>query len=509
MSLPQTPQDVLALDKRPDRDRIEATARRLRAICLSQKRPADALSAARVYARYCTTNIPSWLEDVALEEALYARFCSSNEVRSRFEGAAFVATALHDVGGHSKWGLAFLKALAAAGRAPSVVITSTISKTIRQQVEALGVEVFVPDRWDDLLTMEVSGELYLCIANDDIVSALLAQRMAAAGRRIIFCNHTDHTFSLGAVRTRELIEVSGFGYELSQRGRTFTAQSFAGIPIKVEQSERGSERSPASDRREEFRLLTIGRSGKLKPSMRHNFADFAVWVVRNLSDSYLIIGRTGLERWWGDRLKDTRIDRRPGMGWDEIETLLPGIDAYIDSFPLTGGTVLSEIALTGLPIFGIKDIPRGWSAADSVMSEDVEHLQETLLAFRQEGQLPYDPAALRQLVVKEHSQEVFESRVRAFLLGDPVPLPEWARQSTEAIDSFREVLAASEFAAIRFEDGSLALRIKHFSVLARKQMIANQNHLRAAIKGLIGLENWSARTAQKTAKSRLPKSSAG
>jgi len=508
MSLPQTPQDVLALDKRPDRDRIEATARRLRAICLSQKRPADALSAAGVYARYCTTNIPSWLEDVALEEALYARFCSSNEVRSRFEGAAFVATALHDVGGHSKWGLAFLKALAAAGRAPSVVITSTISKTIRQQVEALGVEVFVPDRWDDLLSMDVSGELYLCIANDDIVSALLAQRMAAAGRRIIFCNHTDHTFSLGAARTRELIEVSGFGYELSQRGRTFTAQSFAGIPIKVEQSERGSKRSPARQSQDEFRLLTIGRSGKLRPSLRHNFADFAVWAVQDLSARYIIIGRTGLERWWGDRLKDTRIDRRPVTGWDEIETLLPGIDAYIDSFPLTGGTALSEIALTGLPVFGIKDIPRGWSAADSVMSDDLEHLQEALLAFRREGRLSYDPATLSRLIVQEHSQEVFESRVRAFLLGDSVPLPEWARQSTEAIDSYREVLAARENAATRFEEGSLPLRLAHFSVLARKQMIANQDQLRSTIKGLIGLDNRLARAAQKIANKLRPNSSA-
>ena len=170
--------------------------------------------------------------------------------------------------------------------------------------------------------------------------------------------------------------------------------------------------------------------------------------------------------------------------------------------------MLSEIALTGLPVFGTKDIPRGWSAADSVMSDDVEHLQEALLAFRREGQLSYDPATLRDLVVKEHSQEVFENRVRAFLLGDPVPLPEWARQSTEAIDSFREVLAASEFAAIRFEDGSLPLRIAHFYVLARKQMIANQNHLRAAIKGLIGLESWSARTPQKTAKRHLPNSPA-
>jgi hypothetical protein len=497
MSLRETPQDVLALDKRPDRDRIEATARRLRAICLSQKRPADALSAAGVYARYCTTNIPSWLEDVAFEEALYARFCAEKEVHIRFDGAAFVATALHDVGGHSKWGLAFLKALAAAGRAPSVVITSTISDTIRQQVEALGVEVFVPDRWDDLLSMEVSGELYLCIANDDIVSALLAQRMASAGRRIIFCNHTDHTFSFGASRRREIIEVSGFGYQLSQRARTFSTQSFAGIPIDVEEAARGTdavhlaETHAANDMPRQ--LLTIARTGKLRPTAEHNFPKFAAWAVQEFDARHLIVGRTGGESWWGGALKDSRIERLDALLWHEIEELFPSTLAYIDSFPLTGGTVLGQIAMAGLPIFGKKDVPRGWSVVDTVLSADLRELKSDLSLFIETKELPYDPAALRARVVEEHAPAVFMSRVALFLQRQQVECPSWALQDDAAIAGFRRILASAEYPNTVFSAPPFGVRLATLFALFRWRKVADWRHMYVMARSLLGSRSRPAR----------------
>lgn len=219
-----------------------------------------------------------------------------------------------------------------------------------------------------------SQAVLLYIHPDDIISALVTRICGKLHINTIFVNHADHAFSYGRDSANLIVEVSGFGFHMTRHVYRDKPQSFVGIPISIDPPHHDNALPLALPSNKT--ILSIGGSHKYRPNSMQSFPRFLSKLLSKSSLHAIIVGSTGMESWWRSLSQDARakVHFIPSLTHSQCMNLMKTADIYVDSFPVTGGTVFTQAFLSGCNVFGISNDSSGYSFADCLKSPDEQTL---------------------------------------------------------------------------------------------------------------------------------------
>ena len=242
---------------------------------------------------------------------------------------------------------------------------------------------------------------------DAVLAAGLARQFC--GTSIYMYNHADHVFSYGHGMADVVLELSCFGWELSKLRGTHEKCVFAGIPLKLPQVTATYTNS------NQGHITSAGSAYKYKPGGDYDFPGFAVRLQKRTGRRLMLIGPNLRTNWWWWKPalqmgKQAIFHKR--MAYQDYLLCMQQASVYVDSFPLTGGTAFPEMAIKGLPSFGILTGAHGYSPADLFKSASQEALLDDLSNYLQQGQRPgVEAPRILQQIRDAHALEQVASRI--------------------------------------------------------------------------------------------------
>ena len=171
---------------------------------------------------------------------------------------------------------------------------------------------------------------------------------------VIFLNHSDHLFWLGAGFSDLVANSRVSGFRLSETRRGMEDRRNALLPLCLEPVAQRGARDVAKKTlklpSDSIVILTIARSVKYRPIGGQRFVDPLLPVLRSNPRVWLVAIGPGLDAGWGDADPDVArriltFDERP-----DTATCLEAADIYLDSFPFSSITSMFEAGLHGLPL---------------------------------------------------------------------------------------------------------------------------------------------------------------
>lgn len=389
-----------------------------------------ALRYGRYYGKLSWENCDGFFHDDELEQLLFTTFKSEisprldNCITTSFDWLHVISEA-YDFGGHTKLLKQIIDIQINKGKTVAVAITRNGTENFESYCLSLGCELFYlngspAERVRKLVQIgRMSDMTMLHIHPDDLGAALGARYLRAGGKKVYFLNHADHVFSFGAGGSSAVLEISGFGWQLTEKFRINRAQHFIGIPIEsfpIDRKMLQSEKSP---------ILTIGSSNKYRPFNNLDFPQFAIELLDGCNRDLTIIGSDGSEAWW-KQLKNRHGDRVKFFGrlsYTETREHLAAAACYIDSFPFTGGTVFTEALVSGKTVFGPPIPATGYGVADILRSSSVSEMTSEILDYLKTGVEPEQQPPLRVQAMKEYCSDAIFARLEKLEFGSFEPPP--------------------------------------------------------------------------------------
>lgn len=207
------------------------------------------------------------------------------------------------------------------------------------------------------------------------------------GIQVLLYNHADHVFSFGYAVADRVLEISYFGWALRHTRKSEKKSLFVGIPLKLP-----DPAVPAQPRSDGGYLTAAGSAYKFKPSQGFSFPDFLMQMTKKIKIPFVLIGPQPLRNWWWWRIffksklnAKSNVKFAPQMPHEEYLRYLQNSTAFIDSFPMTGGTAFPEILSLGVPCFGVLTGAHGYTPADQLKSASVALLSDDLTIFLDSG----------------------------------------------------------------------------------------------------------------------------
>lgn len=291
-----------------------------------------------------------------------------------------VASELYDLGGHTKLLENLAQSGQAHGRRQRVLITRSATERHQALMAEQGIAFTLAqgtetERARAVVRAGLSAKcVILHIHPDDIGAAIAAAALRRAGVRVLFVNHADHSFVFGSSAADVVLEISGTGWDLTRRHRPHEAQSFIGIPIRP----LFDTRHPAPDPI----ITSVGSNWKYEPSGQGpSFQDIVRHILDRCPARLDMVGPTGEEPCW-QALKAAHPDRVQFHGptaYEKMCAILSQATCYIDSMPVTGGTIFSEAAMSGLPVFGMETDLSGYTLLDQIRYATQDALVEAVV----------------------------------------------------------------------------------------------------------------------------------
>lgn len=354
-----------------------------------------------------------------------------------------VATEVYAIGGHSRMAEQWMRE--DSGNRHSLALTrqhEPLPPSITAAVQDSGGRVTELNRGRSTLLDWARG-LQAEMAKADVVvmhvhSMDVIPFLACAGMRrrppVLFVNHTDHLFWVGA-RFIDLVLCSRLsGHQLCLDRRGIPEARLGLLPLCLDdvrwQGDREQARAKLGLAADDVMILTVARAAKFTPVGDEEFPDpFIELLRRNPRARLVAVGPGG------------------GVDWSKAEAVLPGrvraiaatpdtgpyfaaADIYLDSFPFVSITSLLEAARAGLPM--VTRSPFGDDCA--VMGADT---------------IGFDASSARTASVAEATavlQRLIDDRALRRRLGDA------ARAETERLNmgaGWRQALEAT-YARARF-----------------------------------------------------------
>lgn len=196
---------------------------------------------------------------------------------------------------------------------------------------------------------------------------------------VIFADHADHAFWVGAAVSDVVAGLRESGSQLARRRRGISPERCAVLPIVLPPMERTLARDEA--RRElgvpqsSVLLLSIARPHKYRPVGGLDFLEGILPVLEKYPNALLwVIGPEPGEPWVGAA---ERTGGRVRVFGQRTDTALfyQAADVYVDSFPIVSITSLLEAGSYGLPL-----VSRCWpDAAGTVLCADTPGLAGCLI----------------------------------------------------------------------------------------------------------------------------------
>lgn len=421
-----------------------------RRAALAAPRPEMALGAGRVLGRLLWQNPIGPMADEPLEATLHishgpalAKAARAAPMDAPPTDWLHVISAAYDTGGHTLL-LESLLALQAPRQRTAVAVTTSLTTRFAARCAELGASLHrlqggLTERAAGLIALGRRAErIMLHIHPDDLGAALAARVLREEGRQVVFLNHADHVFSYGPGAADVVAEVSGFGWRLTSERRAARAQHFLGIPLPAPPLPLPP--SEAARAIAEGPILSIGSASKYRPDGVRDFAAFLMALMDRTDRPVELIGPCPEDSWWrpvlarhGDRL------RLPGpLPFEKTRTRLAAAACYVDSFPVTGGTALTQGLMAGKIVFAPPYPAGGYSLADALRAPSVATMTEQILAFLSTGKEPAEQAAIRARIAAEFSSEALTGRLARLEDGAQDPPPAEMLAAAQDLDYYTD-----------------------------------------------------------------------
>jgi glycosyltransferase involved in cell wall biosynthesis len=199
---------------------------------------------------------------------------------------------------------------------------------------------------------------------------------------ILFLDHADHGFWLGASITDVVINLRFSGMRLSQDRRGFEAERIAILPIILPPTQRKLSRTEAKQKlgleENSVVLLSIARAPKYKTIDKVNFADAHIPLLSKYNNAVLVVIGPGNSENWSAAVEQTQGRIKIFSEREDTAVFYQAADIYVDSFPIASNTSLLEAGSYGLPL--ITRYP--YSDACSIIGGDSPGIDGNLLRAR-------------------------------------------------------------------------------------------------------------------------------
>ena len=348
---------------------------------------------AQVAAHFAWMSHPGYFTSLELEARLSSSWSPRRidppiPVRSGPSRVLHVLTQAYGVGGHTR--LAWRWIRADRGRKSSVVLTgqglATIPRQLSESVAAAGGSLSdLSSNRGGLLVR--AAALRALMANADIVvlhvhpyDTLPILAMAAWVDRppVLFMNHADHVFWVGATVSDVVVNIRGSSARLASARRGVEASRLALLPIPIDPPDRSPSRMEARHAlgldAGEVVALSVAASYKFEPNGAPDFIETLIPVLTRVPNlTVLAVGPSPEGRWAAAEARSLGRLRALGVRSD-LDLLYRAADLYVDSFPFCSLTSLLEAGSHGLPLVSL-----GGRPGDEILSADLPGLEDVLL----------------------------------------------------------------------------------------------------------------------------------
>ena len=222
--------------------RIEKIYSKLKAEVISETNPNIQLMKAEQLILYCWRTYPIRFSDVELESILEKLMIPSEKLEEKKnEHIVYVASALFALGGHTRCILNFIDNL------PNYKHTVILTRQLKSLPE--NVSDFLKNKNVDIVILETNRlplekslklkleidyinplKVYLFQHPDDLVPLMAFGKNTT--HEIVFYNHADHVFSLGAKYFNKILEFRHIGALISHFGKSIPAPQVQVLPIQ-------------------------------------------------------------------------------------------------------------------------------------------------------------------------------------------------------------------------------------------------------------------------------------
>lgn len=398
----------------------------IRSLAVSAAEANSALEFARIYGYLLRINECGIYEDDELEVALGRKFSDTIMAAAKAGDEPAAIEWLHVIsdayafGGHTRLLECWLESR--RGERATVLVTTSAFAEFGGRLPA-GVELVAAhgnqvDRAAAVLRHGRKAKtVVLHISPEDVGAALASRLVRDGGTPVLYVNHSDHCFSFGANGASSLLEVSVFGQMISAKSRKFQRQQMLGIPLKLPSSINAA--TPLSLPRIRS-VVSAGTWLKYEPIGDLNFPRFLNALLKRVPANVTLVGPSGTEPWWSE----LEPDIRPHIAFigllphDALQAVIRNASCYVDSFPVTGGTLFSEALALGVPVFGPVVAVTGYSLADALRSSSIEGLVDDVARFLQSGAWPTQQIDVRNRLLEEAGEAGFARRIDQILDGE-------------------------------------------------------------------------------------------
>jgi hypothetical protein len=396
----------------------------------------DALICSQLLGRLHFENISDSFCDDEFEEDIYKKW-QTNLVDvwqklplSKNKGAwCHIITRTYGFGGHTRLFIELWKGISARQIKQSIIITDKDKGDLREILlnSESNVDVLsggLARRCSDMFEIACGHDVVvLHIHPNDIGAALVARKLRLGGTKVLFVNHSDHTFSFGTGAADAVLEISATGWKTTQGRRKVLAQHFLGIPLYP-----NNHTVQNVTRNISGPILSVGNASKFHPMGDLNFAIFLEKLMKLVPNEVILIGPKTTDPWWKPLL-NKYPSRLLIMGVQHpkiIKMAYQRAACYIDSFPMDGGTSFSEAIMSGLPCFGLnKSSAPGVSPAEALRCYNMNELIEEVVAYLKHGNYSKPIDIVKENIKKNFSTDVVVERLYQSSLNNGEPLPKY------------------------------------------------------------------------------------
>ncbi|MFZ3003340.1 MAG: hypothetical protein WA071_23700 [Undibacterium umbellatum] len=271
---------------------------------------------------------------------------------------------------------------------------------------------------------------------DAVIAAGLARQLC--GTRIYMYNHADHVFSYGHGMADVVLELSYYGWELSKLRGSHDKCVFAGIPLKL------PDATIARPENATGHIASAGSAYKFKPGGDYSFPDFAVRLQARTGRKLMLIGPNLKTNWWWwkpARQMGAQAIFHQRMAYQDYLICMRDASVYVDSFPLTGGTAFPEMAVKGLPSFGILTGAHGYSPADLFKSSSQQALLDDMDDYlRHQQRQGIEQTVILQKIREVHDIEQVARRIsQAEMVNAQEKQPPWHNPAPINCDFYEKI----------------------------------------------------------------------
>lgn len=231
-----------------------------------------------------------------------------------------------------------------------------------------------------------NGELYIFNPNDDIIKKAEKLRKLAAGfeyvvlhihmddpcaliafgtekfrRPVLFFNHADHLFWIGKSISDVVLDFRTIK-SITKTRRGIKTPYLLGIPPEMEIAyakpcDKNLLRAELNLPKDKKIILTVGSNFKFTPFKNKSFIDYAIKILNKEQSALLYaIGPSMEDKMWKEGCEQTngRIVPLGTISYGEkYFKYLQAADLILDSWPMSGGTVVMDAILFNKPVLSL------------------------------------------------------------------------------------------------------------------------------------------------------------